>query len=473
MKPFGLRILRSNPVPTVNVSTRRIQKWKKKMRTRNKQQSEGTQKKKILIPVDNHLEESNDSIVKEWIRRKNVLLRKERERKKKQRRLEKANNKRQEIDRQKRQKESEEKVKIWMKNKIKTSTKKHINTNENTISLSADKNAQNTKVSPPIVNAVKKSINQNPIKTLKTDKQITEEKLELKKKGVLILGTRKPKAETISLKLSFVSIENHLMNSCKVDSTVVLNSKQDDEDFQTSNSKKVQKIKLLHRQMEVKSVSKPTSFKVTKRDSPSFCNTPQTKEFKNGNSGSGKHLLHKLPFNELLSRKSKKPKEMQAKVKEEETELDKDLQFVVPKVENIQMQNKINSKKTVFGKREFDRLANISLASEVTGVTPKSKWLQEAKVTPAVKNWFVHRLEENLNAENSDLSSQDGQKVQLKTTYSLCGKTYEAAKEKSNILKQNGALRDKEIKESSEKILFGFNEKLCQRSCVHGSEKPK
>ncbi|XP_048463715.1 titin homolog [Rhincodon typus] len=428
MKPFGLRVLRSNPVPNVNVSIRHIQKWKKKIRTQTKQQSEDIQKKKIMIPVDNHLENSNDYIVKKWIQQKNMLLRKERERKKKQRRLEKANNKRQEIDRQKRQKESEEKVKMWMKNRIKNSSKKNININESVISLSTDKSAQNAKVSPPVVNAVKKSISQNPIKTLKTEKQITEEKLELKKKRVLIPGTRKSTTETVSSKPYFVSLENQLMNLCKVDSTMVPNSKQDNQEFQKSNSKKAQKVKLLHQPMEVKSFSKPTSFKVTKRDSPCFSNKPQTKELNNGNSKSRKHLIHNLPFNELLSRKSKKPKELQAKVKEKEPELDKNLQTVVSKVANKQMQNKIDSKKSVFGKKEFGKLANISLASEFTAVTPKPKWLQEAKVTPAVKNWFVHRLEENLNGENSDSSPQDGQKVQLKTSYSLCGKTYEAAK---------------------------------------------
>ncbi|XP_048405060.1 uncharacterized protein LOC125460903 [Stegostoma tigrinum] len=425
MKPFGLQVLRSNPVPNINVSIRHIRKWKRKMRSQTKQQSEDIQKKKIVIPVDNHLENSNDYMVKKWIQQKNVLLRKERERRKKQRRIEKANNKRQEIDRQKRQKESEEKVKMWMKNKIKNSSKKNININEGAISLSADKNAHNAKMTPPVVNAVKKSMSQNQIKTLKTEKQVTEEKLDLKKKRVLIPNMQKSTTETVSSKPYFVSLENQLMNLCKVDSTRGPNSKQDNQEFQKSNSKKAQKVKLLHQQMEVKLFPKPTSFKVTQRDSACFSNKPQTKELNNGNPRTGTHLIHNLPFNELLSRKSKKPKVLQAKVKEKEPELDKN---VVSKVANKEMQNKIDNKESVFRKKEFDKLANISLASEFTAVTPKPKWLQEAKVTPAVKNWFVHRLEENLNGENSDSSPQDGQKAQLKTSYSLCGKTYEAAK---------------------------------------------
>ncbi|XP_067856183.1 DNA ligase 1-like [Heptranchias perlo] len=395
LKPFGLRILRSNPAPTANVSIRHIQKWKMKMRTQSKQQSENIQRKRILVPIDSHLENSNNNVVKQWIRQKNGLLRKEREAKRKQRRLERAVHKRQEIYQQKRQKESEEKVKMWMEKKRENKTQKNMKVNDCTTSLSADANTQNVKTLPPVINGVRKSISQSPAKTLKTEKQTTEEKLEMNKERALILGTGKSKTGTMSSKPSCVLSKDQVVSSCKMAETLVQDSQHGSQAYQKSNSRKVQKVKLGRQEIEEKALSKPTSFKVTKQKSPSSGNTPQIKELDIGNCRRGIHLIHRLPFNEWISRKSKGSKKIQAKMEEQETELDKDLQNIVPKLARKQIQNIMDSKKRVNAGRELDSLDNITLVSEFTEVIQNPKWLQEARVTPAVKNWFVHRFVEN------------------------------------------------------------------------------
>ncbi|XP_067906794.1 probable E3 ubiquitin-protein ligase bre1 [Heterodontus francisci] len=457
MKPFGLRIVRSNSAPTVNVSIQHIQKWKMKMRTQSKQQSEDILRKRISVPIDSHLENSNNNVVKAWIHQKNMLLRKERKAKRKQRRLERAEHKRQEIDHQKRQRESEEKVKTWMEKKNINRIQKNMKVNNCMISLGTGANTQNAKTSPPVVNGVRKSVNQSSAKTLKTEKQITEDNLEMNKKRVLILGTEKSKTEIMSSRPSKDLSKDQVTSSCKMEATLVQDSQHGSQESQKSNSKKVQKIKLVHQEIKQKAFSKSTSFRKTKRDTPSSGNTPQIKGLDNGNCRRGTHLIHRLPFNEWLSRKSKESKEIRAKMKEQETELDKDFQNIVPKLASKRIQNKMDSKKRVNTGKEFDRLANISLVSEFTGVTQNPKWLQEAIVTPAVKNWFVHRMEENLHDVSGNSSIQDDQKVQLKTSYSLYGKPYKAAEERSKALKQGHILRDKEVGET----LSDLNAKLC------------
>uniref|UniRef100_UPI00398E360A KICSTOR complex protein ITFG2 isoform X1 n=1 Tax=Pristiophorus japonicus TaxID=55135 RepID=UPI00398E360A len=457
LKPFGLRILRSNPAPTENVSIRHIQKWKikMKMRTQSKQQSGDIQRKRNLVPIDSHLENSNNNVVRGWICQKNVLLKKERKAKRKQRCLERAERKRQEIDQQKRQNESEEKVKMWLKKKSKNRTQKNMTVNDCSISLSADENGQNAKTSSPVINGIRKSVSQSPVKTLKIEKQITEEKLEVNKKRALILGTGKYKTGTMSSKPSFVLSKDQVVSSCKMLATLVKDSEHGSQVSQKSNSKKVQKIKLVHQDIKEKALSNSTSFKVLERNSPSLGKASQIKKLDNGNCRRGRQLIHRLPFNEWLSRKSKESKAIRAKMQEQETELDKDLQNIVPKLASKRIQNIMDSKKRVNTGKEFDGLADITLVSESTEVIQNPKWLQEARVTSAVKNWFVHRLEENtMHSVNSNSPTQEDQlykKVQHKTVPSLYGKPYKAVEERSKALKQGHTLRDKEVGENLER----------------------
>ncbi|GCB71072.1 hypothetical protein scyTo_0010920 [Scyliorhinus torazame] len=466
LKPFGLRILYPNSAPTANVSTQHIQKWKMKMRAQTKRQNENIPLKKVSIPTDSHLENSNNNVMKEWIHQKNELLKKEREAKRKQRQLEKAKRKRQEMDHQKRQRESEEKVKIWMEKKLKNSIQKNMKINDCKIPHSADGNAQNAKTPHPAVNAVRKSVSQSPAHTLKTEKQITEEKLKMNKERMLILGTEKSKTEI--LKPYFALSKDQVMNSCKMEATLVQDS-QHGQKSKKSNSKKLQKITLVHEQNKEKSFSEPTPFKATKRDSPSLGNTSHTKELDIGNCRSGAHLIHRLPFHEWLSKKSKESKEIQAKLKEQEPEMDKDFQNVITELAFKRMQNKMDSKRRVNTGKKFEKLANIALMTKFSGVNQNPILLREARVTPAVKNWFVHRLEDNLNSENSNSSTQDGRKVHHKLSYSLSGKSNKAA----NALKQGRTFNNKEIGGSLEEILSDHNAKLCRRPDIWSSEEPK
>ncbi|XP_038635854.1 reticulocyte-binding protein 2 homolog a-like [Scyliorhinus canicula] len=466
LRPFGLRILYPNSAPTTNVSIQHIKKWKMKMRAQTKQQNENIPRKKVSIPTDSHLENSNNNVVKEWVHQKNELLKKEREAKRKLRRLEKAKRKRQEMDHQKRQRESEEKVKRWMEKKLKNSIQKNMKINDCMIPHSADGNAQNAKPPHPVVNAIRKSASQSPANTLKTEKQITENKLEMNKKRMLNLGIEKSK--TVILKPYFALTKDQVMNSCKVEATLVQDS-QHDQESQKSNSKKVQKINLVHERNKEKSISEPTPFKTTKRDSPSSGNTSHTKELDIGNCRSGAHLTHRLPFHEWLSKKSKESKAIQAKLKEQEPELDKDFQTVITELAFKRMQNKMDSKRRVNTGKEFDKLANIALMTKLSGVNQDSILLQEARVTPAVKNWFVQRLEENLNSENSNSATQDGRKVHHKSSYSLSGKSNRAV----NALKQGRTFNNKEIGGSLEEILSDLNAKLCRRPDIWSSEEPK
>ncbi|XP_062914051.1 titin homolog [Mobula hypostoma] len=463
LKPFGLRVLRSRTTSSTNVSIPHTQKWKMKLKTKSKQQSEDRQRRRGMVPTDSHLENSNNNTIKKWICQKNELLKKEKEAKRKQRRLERAAGKRQELDKQKRQKESEEKIKLWM---LKKGIIRTQDSNKCTVSFDANAGGQNSKTSPPIIDMVRKSLSQSPSKSIKSEVQVSDEKLEVKQKNKLFLGTAKSRTGILASKDQMVSL-------CKMMSTLDQGSECGNLVSQKSNSKN----KLVHRDINEKSLSTSMPIKLERKSPVSLSNISQVKEQNNDCSRIGKHLVYQLPFNEKLSRKAKEFKQVQAKIEEQKTELDKNLQSV-PALATNQIQSIMDNKNNVIIAKETNTSPNILLTSKFTDAISNPEWLQEAMVTPAVKNWFVHRLEEQaMHGADSNSLVQDVQlcKEHKHNISSLYGRSFRTAEERLLALKQSHTFKDKDAGagESSKITLSAPNINLSQRPSLWGKEKIK
>ncbi|XP_059834124.1 uncharacterized protein LOC132398533 [Hypanus sabinus] len=463
LKPFGLRVLHSKPTSSTNVSIPHTHKWKMKLKTQSKLQSEERQRKQIMVPTDSHLENSTNNTIKEWICQKNELLKKEREAKRKRRSLERAAGKRQELDKQKRQKESEEKVKLWMMKKGIIRTQ---DSNKCTVSLDAIVGGQNSKASPPIIDMVRKSLSQSPSKSMKSEVQVPDEKLEVKQKNKLFLETGRSKTGILASKDQMVSL-------CKMMSTLDQGSECGNLVSQTSNSKN----KLVHQDINEKSLSTSMPIKVEKKSSASSSNVSQVKEQNNDCSRREKHFMYQMPFNEKLSRKAKEFKQVQAKIEEQKTELDKDLQ-PVPTLATNQIQSITDNKNNIIIAKETNASPNILLTAKLTDAISNPKWLQQAMVTPAVKNWFVHRLEEQaMHGADSNSSVQDVQLCEehMHNTSSLYGRSFRKAEERLLALKQSHTFKDKDVGvgESLKKTLLAPNINPSQRPSLWDKEKIK
>ncbi|XP_030070446.1 reticulocyte-binding protein 2 homolog a-like [Microcaecilia unicolor] len=117
LRPFGLRILRYSPVPTVNVSVQHLRNIAIKKRHKKEKTHERTPWVRIKKPTDSWLESSNNEALKEWLRNKTALLRRERTIQKEQKKLEQRKEKEMEREKQLRNAESERMVRQWMERK--------------------------------------------------------------------------------------------------------------------------------------------------------------------------------------------------------------------------------------------------------------------------------------------------------------------------------------------------------------------
>ncbi|XP_029455818.1 stress response protein nst1-like [Rhinatrema bivittatum] len=117
LRPFGLRILRYNPVPAVNASVQHLKKLALKKTPREEKMPERPPRVRIKKPTDSRLESSNSEALKEWLRKKTTLLRRERAAQKKQKRLERRKEEEAIKEKQLRNEESERMVRQWMDRK--------------------------------------------------------------------------------------------------------------------------------------------------------------------------------------------------------------------------------------------------------------------------------------------------------------------------------------------------------------------
>ncbi|KAJ1165931.1 hypothetical protein NDU88_006348 [Pleurodeles waltl] len=118
LKPFGFRILRRCPVPSVNISGHYLKKSRSKKGTEPEQESQRPPKEWVKMTTENHLENTDNEALRAWLREKKILLRREGTAQRKQKRLEREKEKEKAKERQQKEEMSEREVRRWMERKV-------------------------------------------------------------------------------------------------------------------------------------------------------------------------------------------------------------------------------------------------------------------------------------------------------------------------------------------------------------------
>ncbi|XP_007903300.1 DNA ligase 1-like [Callorhinchus milii] len=381
LKPLGLQILQANPVVVEGVSVHYSETSRVKRQMHSEQLGQDGQRKRTLEPIDSRLENSKNAALKSWMFQKNALIRKESAVKMRQRQQKAEELKRRESDMKRKQKESEEKVKKWMERKRKEGKKEKIAVKVATVPriLSVDVQiiSRNIKRLTPASRADRKSIIQNSSRAWKTDQQVNQKRLERQSWGSFVPDPGNPRTK-VSSQLSTGSFWEQ-----------VVNAEPGDWVTQKPSREKTKMAGAMGQEIEENTGFEPTGQNSIAR---SLGSTAQVKYLPNASLDKSVQPVHRLSFNQWLSRKSQKKTLM---VNGEEVESDRGFQDFLPKLARKRTESIMDRKKKADAVLEFDRVANLMTAPECTTIPQTSHWVGSARLTPAVQKHFMYRLVED------------------------------------------------------------------------------
>ncbi|XP_043943556.1 glutamic acid-rich protein-like [Protopterus annectens] len=438
VKPFGLRILRCASTPAQVTRN----KYSQNVKTRQKHSSLKLQvptvpRKKCIEHIDNRLENSENQILKEWLQEKNKLLKKERRAKRKEKKANQREKKKQEKERQAKKEESDELVQEWMEKKRKLIRQRQGKTNEDPVLTPASKLPVSGLSHPvPSAHCVSQKHNKLPQKTrlqrcthasLVVANKIIHESEQLPSATINENHSLTSSTNKLGLRATTETPQVHDINqviaACDIKTTQPLvldairskvsyqkqvlqgDTKTDKKQSVLESSKASSKMSSagediqnnikLRAQKDKEETSSASNIVVTKiRQSTKMSSTGDVAQNERRQAVEGQHR-HKLSFEQWVQKKTEEMKENKKKIKEEQADIDNELQHIVPKLARRRVEAILQNKKRVDTGISSERSENFKFLNQITDVPETPKWVERTGLTPAVVQRFMQRLQKD------------------------------------------------------------------------------